>query len=222
MADVTKIREAIIAALPIDTANHGEPPDAAALYIPPAHVKALRLECNLVVGTRGVGKSFWTAALGSSDLRAALGSSVRELDHTDVRIGFSMTESIDHYPNAEIFAQMLGSGIEAYDIWRAVVVRWLAARLSENLPNAHWTDTVRWLKENPEDTARLMQRADTVFAEKQRFGLIVFDALDRTGNDWRVMDGIVRDLLRTTLWLKSYSRLSLTLPSASIHAFAAS
>ncbi len=207
MADVTKIREAIIEALPIETANHGEAPDAAALYIPPSHIKALRLECNLVVGARGVGKSFWTAALGSSDLRATLGSSVRELDHTDVRIGFSVTESIDHYPNAETFAQMLGFGTEPYDIWRVVIVRWLAETLSEELPGGRWVESIAWMKENPEDITRLMQRANSAFTEKQRFGLVVFDALDRTSNDWRVMDGIVRDVLRVALWLKSYRRL---------------
>lgn len=43
MGDVTKIRKALIEALPIETANHGEAPDAAALYIPPFHIKALRL-----------------------------------------------------------------------------------------------------------------------------------------------------------------------------------
>jgi hypothetical protein len=38
-------------------------------------------------------------------------------------------------------------------------------------------------------------------------GLIVFDALDRLSQDWQIMDQIVRDLLRTVLWLKSYPRL---------------
>lgn len=206
MADIREIRQAILEAS-LEIANYGETPNAITLYIPPSHIKALRLECNLVVGTRGVGKSFWTAALGSSDLRAALGSSARELDHTDVCIGFSVAESIDHYPNADTFMQMLGSGIEAYDVWRAVVVRWLSETLSEDVPRRRWPETVAWIKDNPEDMARLMQRANTFFNEKQRFGLIVFDALDRSSNDWRTMDAIVRDLLRVALWLKSYSRL---------------
>ncbi len=206
MDDVKGIRQAILEA-PLEIANYGETPDAVTLYIPPSHVKALRLECNLVVGSRGVGKSFWTAALGSSDLRATLGSSVRELDQTDVRIGFSVAGSIEHYPNADIFSQMLESRIGAYDIWRAVVVRWVAESLSDVIPHASWTETVTWLKENPEDMARLMQRANRGFDDKHRFGLIVFDALDRSSNDWRTMDAIVRDLLRVALWLKSYSRL---------------
>jgi hypothetical protein len=35
----------------------------------------------------------------------------------------------------------------------------------------------------------------------------VFDALDRTSQDWEKMDGIVRDLLRVVLSLKAYSNL---------------
>ena len=38
-------------------------------------------------------------------------------------------------------------------------------------------------------------------------GLIVFDALDRTSNDWRRMDAIVRGLLRAALWLRSFPGL---------------
>ncbi|CAK0756425.1 conserved hypothetical protein [Gammaproteobacteria bacterium] len=207
MAEVKTIRHAIIEALPREFTTYAQEPDARNLYVPPAHVKALRLECNLVVGARGVGKSFWTAALGSTTLRNTIGQSIREMERVDVRIGFSVLESIDNYPNADTFAQMLTSGITAYDIWRAVIVRWIAERLYEDLPRARWDETVAWLKANPEDVARLMQRANQHLANGNRFGLIVFDALDRTSDDWRTMDAIVRDLLRVALWLKSYSCL---------------
>lgn len=38
-------------------------------------------------------------------------------------------------------------------------------------------------------------------------GLILFDALDRTSNDWQRMDDIVRGLLRAVLWLKTFKGL---------------
>ncbi len=65
---------------------------------------------------------------------------------------------------------------------------------------------IAWLKANPEDIARLMQRADRHLAGTQGFGLDRH-ALDRSSHDWRTMDVIVRDLLRVALWLKSYPRL---------------
>lgn len=206
MGDVTALREAIQEA-PLETSNFGEAPQPGTLYVPPAHVKALRFESNLIVGARGVGKSFWTAALVSQELRTLLGSTVRELDRAQVHMGFSVKESVDNYPNADGFAQMLKSEIDPYDIWRAVVIRWLAAKQEEAIPSQRWSETVNWMKENPEEASRLIQRANSAFDADNQFGLIVFDALDRTSNDWREMDSIVRGLLRTALWLKSYPRL---------------
>lgn len=205
--DVASTREAIIQALPFEVANHGEAPDASTLYLPPAHLKALRLECNLVVGSRGVGKSFWTAALGSTELRTVLGQSVRELDRTDVQTGFAKTVSMDNYPDAATFAQLVGAGHSAFDVWRGVVLRWLAPAGSDHVPVVSWVDTVAWVRDHPESAARLMQQASQQLTVDNRWGLIVFDALDSISDDWGTLDNIVRDLLKVALWLKSYPRL---------------
>jgi hypothetical protein len=201
------IRQAIMIALPVTTSNYGEEPDRRLVYVPPAHTKALRLESNLVVGARGVGKSFWTAALRSAALRALLGQEVRELERTTVRIGFAVTPDIDAFPDSDVFGQLMGNRIPAYDVWRAVVARWLAEPAIETVPRDSWSATVAWVQANPEPLARLVQRAHQQCSEGQRYRLIVFDALDRTSADWQTMDSIVRDLLRVVLWLKSYPRL---------------
>lgn len=208
MASVTTLRQAILASLPVATSHSGTTPDLKHLYVPPAHTKALRLDCNLVIGARGVGKSVWTKALGSTELRAALGSLIPELDSTKVHIGFAETPCIDEYPDAETFAQLLESGISAYDVWRSVVARWISGMLNFEIPCESWAETATWLKANPESLARHMQNVNQTFADNSCYGLIVFDALDRSSHDWRAMDQIVRDLLRTVLWLKSFTRLS--------------
>jgi hypothetical protein len=201
---LTLIRKAMIEAIPYSTSSYGEEADQRLVYVPPAHLKALRLESNLVVGARGVGKSFWTAALGSTILRQALGASVRELEHTQVRIGFAVNENIDAYPNAEVFADLLKKHFTPFEIWRAVVLRWLAETINMPIPMDSWLATTQWAKENPEPVARLVQRANQAFVASSKKGLIVFDALDRSSNDWESMDSIVRDLLKLVLWLKSY------------------
>lgn len=206
MTDVMHLREAIQAA-PLETANFGETPDVATLYIPSSHTKALRLESSLVVGGRGVGKSFWTAALHSFELRHLVGTVAQELEQTDVRIGFSGAPNIDHYPDAETFSALLDAQYSPYDVWRAIVLRWVAQECAQRIDSGSWSDTLKWLIQQPEQVARLMQRANQKLADGQRFGLIVFDALDRSSNDWRTMDKIVRDLLRVVLWIKSYPRL---------------
>jgi hypothetical protein len=134
MSDVRALREAILAA-PLETSNFGEEPQPGTLYIPLSHLKALRLDAHVVVGGRGVGKSFWTAALQSDALRSLLGSSSPELAGVEVRVGFASTERIDCYPNADVFAAFIDQGGEPYDLWRAVVLRWVASAHKKKYPS---------------------------------------------------------------------------------------
>jgi len=200
MTPAQQLREAILAA-PLETSNFAETPQVGTLYLPPSHLKALRLDAHIVVGGRGVGKSFWTAALQSDPLRKQLGAAVAELQDIEVSSGFSNAEAIETYPNADVFAAFLEQNGEPYDLWRAVILRWVALKAAESIPNASWQVTVDWLKQKPEDAARLMQRP------RGWKGLILFDALDRTSTNWQRMDDIVRGLLRAALWLKAFPGL---------------
>ena len=60
---VESIRQAILDALPLEVAQHTDEIAPSRLYLPLPHLKALRLESNLVIGDRGVGKSVWCQAL---------------------------------------------------------------------------------------------------------------------------------------------------------------
>lgn len=200
VSEAQRLREAILEA-PLEISNFGETPEPTTLYLPPSHLKALRFDAHVVVGGRGVGKSFWTAALQSTKLRELLGSSMSGIADVDVRAGFTGTEAIEQYPNADVFSTFLDQGRDPYDLWRAVVLRWVADRSGQAIPRENWTDTVDWLKGQPEAAAQLMQqRGDGK-------GLIVFDALDRTSNVWQRMDDIVRGLLRMILWLRGFPGL---------------
>jgi len=200
MTQVQQLREAILAA-PLETSNFGEMPRPGTLYLPPSHLKALRLDAHVVVGGRGVGKSFWTAALQSEPLRKLLGDAASELQGIDVRAGFANAEDIGSYPNADLFSTFLDLNGDPYDLWRSVVLRWIAQRAGKSIPSDNWLNTVAWMKAEPEAAARLMQHP------RDWKGLILFDALDRTSTDWKRMDDIVRGLLRTVLWLKTFPGL---------------
>ncbi len=200
MTQAQQLREAILAA-PLEISNFGETPQAGTLYLPPSHLKALKLDAHVVVGGRGAGKSFWAAALQSESLRSQLGAASSELQAFVVVAGFSNAEDISNHPNADVFSEHLDQNGDPYDLWRAVILRWIARRASENIPIESWQRTVGWLKSEPEAAARLMQR------QRDWMGLILFDALDRTSTDWRRMDDIVRGLLRTALWLKTFPGL---------------
>lgn len=206
-ADATHLREAIIEALPASTANHGETPEVSEVYVPPSHLKALRLDSNLVIGTRGVGKSFWATALRSEEVRGLLGQSVKELADTEVRSGFGVRPDPDRYPDSDTFSSLIEQGFEPYDVWRTVVARWLAPKAKGDIPIESWSQSVEWLTSNPEGFARLLRSGGDAFAASGTNGLIVFDALDRTAASWKRMDEIVRDLLRVVLLLETVGRL---------------
>ncbi|NHK99327.1 hypothetical protein [Rubrivivax benzoatilyticus] len=206
MIDPNSVREAIIEA-PFELDNKGETPHPGTLYIPLAHRKALAREATLVVGARGVGKSFWTSALSNDALRNQIGASVQDLVNTDVRVGFAVNSNLDAYPDRATFRQLLCLGKEPETVWKSVVLRWLAEVVNHAIPRASWTETAQWVANNPESFARIAEAADTKLAEQGRFGLIVFDAMDRTSADWDEMNRIVRDVLQVALWMRGFSQL---------------
>lgn len=200
MTNAAKLREAILDA-PLETSNFGETPQPGTLYVPPSHLKALRLDAHVVVGGRGVGKSFWTSALQNEGLLESLGADVSELQGIKVQAGFTNAEAIENYPNPDVFEKLLAQNGYPYDLWRTVILRWVARQANQRIPDDDWLNTVSWLKDRPEDAARLMQ------SPRNWKGLILFDALDRTSADWESMDSIVRGLLQAMLWLKPFPGL---------------
>jgi len=205
---ISQTRNALINALPVDTSYSGSAPPPEHLYVPPTHLKALRPECQLVVGTRGVGKSVWTAALNDRALRRRLGSSIPQLDQAHIRIGFSERPEPNLYPDSETFTQLIHQGYDPFAVWRAVVIRWAVEFLDRNLPCASWKESVEWVASNPEEIAQAMSEVNEQFSAEGVYGIILFDALDRLSSDWLIMDKIVRGLLRVALWLKPYACLS--------------
>ncbi len=208
-ASAQSIRQAIFDSLPEDTSAHGHAADARYVYVPPSHIKALRLENNLVVGGRGVGKSFWAAALSDEAVRGILGSATPILPaRLVVRAGYGERHQTSAYPEQDLWQSLLVNGVQPYDIWRAIISRWLSGLIGDAIPSDTWSQTVGWVRDNPEPYARLLEAGDRRFSARNENGLIVFDALDRVGRDWVMVDRIVRDLLRIVLALKPFRRLA--------------
>lgn len=203
-----QLRRAILEALPADVAQENRPPDRQHVYVPVAHRKALRLEYLLVIGGRGVGKTFWSLALQDEAVRSYLGDEVPDLTRTDVCLGFGVLPRSAQYPDASTFTRLVETqGTAAYDVWRAVACRWLARRLGRRIPDGKWEETVAWVCANPEDVARLFEQANETWRRAERYGLFVFDALDRVAHDWQTANAIVRGLLRFMLDLKRFSHV---------------
>lgn len=203
------LRRALIEGLPEVQAQDGTAPAAAQVYVPNAHARALALDCSLVIGARGVGKTFWWEALRRGEVRSRLAGTVKSIDNVTVGTGFGIGVSINDAPDRETFARLIApeSGFTAYDVWRTVCVRWIGRLLDLPRPSQSWRESVRAVSSDPEIYACLLEQANKVLGEQAHHGLLIFDALDRTSNDWRTTDPIVRDLLRFALDLRSYQYL---------------
>jgi len=183
-----------------------EPIDLKRVFFPDGHRGVLDTRRQLVVGNRGMGKSFWTHALINPAVRERLSNaySFPRLAHTDVVIGFngsvklgSLTPSI-----AEIQeAQKVEGNPEL--IWRAVILRAVSSlRMAGTTPSLN--EAITRLKSFPADYARELTAADDELIALGSSILIVFDALDRLAQDWGPIREMTKGLLITVLGLQSF------------------
>ncbi len=126
------LRELIRDALPVESAEYGAPPPRHQFFVPKTHARALYINIPVVLGDRGMGKSYWWAALQSREHRGLLARAapdVRIRDETLVFPGFGKTPDLTQYPSKDVFARLLAAGQKSRLIWKAVVV-WSAGRFA--------------------------------------------------------------------------------------------
>ncbi len=203
---IEAVRRAIIEALPAETSSYGRAPSIEHLYIPFGHTKALRPECNLVVGTRGAGKSTWTASLGDAELRKSIGATVPELENTSVHIAYSESPDNNAYPDPATFESIRADKIPASAIWQAIIVRKLDTE--GVIPKTSWKNSASWIQKNPETLTRILSEVASKLKKKKARILFVFDAIDLLSDDWTMLDDNTRALLQMTLRLKPFQEIS--------------
>lgn len=126
------LRELIRDSLPVESAEYGAPPPKHQFFVPKTHARALNINIPVVLGDRGMGKSYWWAALQSREHRGLLARTapdVRIREETLVFPGFGKTPDLPQYPSKDVFARLLIGGQKARLIWKAVVV-WSAGRFA--------------------------------------------------------------------------------------------
>lgn len=189
--------------LPETVAMSTAEPNPNELYVVLGHERALDPDSTLVVGDRGTGKSFWSAALNSPVTRALIHAQLPRLhlDRVQTSWGFSVSTRNEDHPSRRVLQRLQGR-FAPEDIWRAVVLRQLAGRYEEKLCASSWDDAVAWVAANPEDEERLLNRISSRLAADGKRHLVVFDAIDRTGSDWKTIRELARGILQVCLDLK--------------------
>lgn len=192
-------------ALPETIAATTEQPDPRAMFVVLGHERALDPESTIVVGDRGTGKSFWSAALNSPVTRGLIHGQLPRLrlDRVEASWGFSVSTRNQDHPSRRVLQRLKSEGYAAEEIWRAVVLHQLMARYLDAMPGDDWLARVRYVADDPEREERFLTQISDRLRSQNKRHLIVFDALDRTGVDWKVIREFVGGLLQVCLDLSS-------------------
>lgn len=206
-----EIRKLIKDALPEDTAVFGQTPDLRNTFTPAGHARALHPDAMLVVGIRGAGKSFWWTVLQSEEHRQMVAhimpkSGIKK--ETKVSVGFGERPSPQDYPGKDTLVKLIGE-FDPRQAWRTIALRQIIKNTASDpsLKEESWRDAVKWVAEHPEDVEGKLYQADQDLEKKGDYHLILFDALDRTADDWPTMLKIIRGLLQVLLEFRSYRRI---------------
>jgi len=207
VVDNEAIRVAIEASLPSDPS--ASLPDQQ-LFLPWHHRKALQLDCSLVIGARGVGKSAWARALLANQDNKASVALLTEIFPYPLTVvaGFSDQAQASH-PSGGTFAELGRDHDDPYSLWLAVLLRALGSENTPTLPINSWAATFDWVRGHQEEAWGMLRQADQALLQENRGLLLVFDALDRVSpdGDWLQVSAAIRALLRLILELKGFKRI---------------
>lgn len=208
-------RENMLNAIPEDNASDGTITSKEYIYLPDGHAKALHPDKMLVTGMRGAGKTFWWKALNDDSARSFVNSLNNDIEigeSTIVSKGFGSEPSPNDYPNKEIFRELLSKGNESQKIWRTIILFHLLNKNNdyqnhELLHSKDWSERVSWVNANTQEIYRLLYEIDNDLITNSQYHLILFDALDRTADDWNSMNDVIKGLMQILVEFRTYNRI---------------
>ncbi|UIJ44515.1 hypothetical protein LZK98_15810 [Sphingomonas cannabina] len=204
--DFAVLRDAIAAFDPSPRVEPNATISVEEAFLPAGHRGVLDLRRQLVVGNRGMGKSFWTHALLSGDLRSRLAEVYKhpQLANADVVIGFNgSSKESPTAPTVDEITSLYAGGCDPDLIWRAVMIR-IASRALPGKHSGSLDGIIASLGTDPNLYSRILSQADDESARTGKTLLVVFDALDRLGRDWESIRQLTRALLALAVGLQSF------------------
>jgi hypothetical protein len=180
--------------------------DEARAFFPAGHRGVLDIRRQLVVGNRGMGKSFWTHALTHDELRTRLAGVYGHvaLAKANVRIGFNGSDRQNQFtPTRDEVAEARARAANADQIWRAVLVRIAKAELGEGGPS-DLSEVIHHVETDASLYSATLTRLDDKLSTEGRSLLVVFDALERLGRTPDDIHALTGALLRLALGLQSF------------------
>lgn len=182
------------------------------IYFPLSHAEALDPDRAIVIGNRGMGKSFWSNALINADLRSYIqegrpGWWNRRTEFSAFS-GFVDPEGAGKTIASDTL-QKLSKDYSPDEIWRAVVLEHLLDFVGVAAP-ASIHQRVLWVHQNPEKVREIFTRADQKLSLENNKYVFIFDQLDRLSPDsHETRRKLTEGILRLALAFKSYRNLRL-------------
>ena len=187
-----------------------EQPELENVYFPQSHLKAMHPDVAVVTGMRGAGKTVWWGALQQPAVRKLIGEHYQRTgisNNTVVRTGFGAPRAVDEYPSEDVLADLIRLEIAPRLVWRTVQAWQLAPKAHPLRQREDWRRRVKYVGNNPEQIDRLFAERDAKLARDGGHVVMIYDALDRSADDWRTMYRIIRGLLQTALDMRGYRHI---------------
>jgi hypothetical protein len=209
-SDIDSLRDGITAIEPAVSHRANEPPAPSEIYAPSHHISALDPDNPIVVGIRGVGKSFWAGVLGNDAARAVAASVYPRLGLAEYHVEFGFTgDEGRKEPSPDTVQQFADNPETAKLFWRVVILRSLGGEVGVRPPMSY-RDAMKEYSD-PEKRELLLRDADNRLKKENRRFLLVFDALDRLSTDWTRLRTLTKALLQVTYGMRSYQSIRLKL-----------
>jgi hypothetical protein len=179
-------------------------PDRA--FFPQGHRGVLDSRRQLIVGNRGMGKSFWTHALLSPELRKRLANAYRApaLNKTDVAIGFNGSDKLGAVaPTIDEVSQAHQEYNDPDLIWRAVLARGVRSICKLSQPTT-FEGVLEEVRASKNLYSELLTDIDKRLQDEGRQLIVVVDALDRLAQRWSDIRALTQGLLVRAVGLHSF------------------
>lgn len=206
VSDFSAIREVMADFKPSPKVSPNDTVEPDNVFTPESHRAVLDLSRQLVVGNRGMGKSFWTHALTEPEVRKRAADAYAQptLNKTEVVIGFNGSDKPSEIaPTIKSIARALGRKFTPDDIWQAIIFR-AVQKFFQKPEGINLDSTLEKLKSSPNLFEETLFNADNELHKTGRNTLIIFDALDRLAENWHEIQILTASLMKLSLGLKSF------------------